>query len=52
MIKMAKMTKAQGRRRLKEIEAKMARLYLHDYVSMKDFEAVKRMVKTRTNKLK
>ena len=49
---MAKMTKAQGRRRLKEIESKMARLYMAGFCSMKDFENVKKIVKTRTAQLK
>jgi len=49
---MPKMTKAQGRRRLKEIDGKMLKLFGAGYVSMKDVENVKRIVKTRTNQLK
>jgi len=47
-----KLTKAQGRRRLKEIEGKMLALFSSGYVSMKDVENVRRIIKTRTNQLK
>jgi len=47
-----KMTKAQGRKRLKEIDGKMMALFASGYVSMKDVESVRRIVKTRTNQLK
>jgi hypothetical protein len=49
---MAKMTKAQGRRRLVEMESKAFRLLGAGYISLKDFEAVQRIVKTRSNQLK
>lgn len=48
---MPKMTKAAGRRRLKEIDGKMLKLFAAGYVSMKDVEAVKRIVKTRSKQL-
>lgn len=49
---MARMTKAQGKRRLKEIDAKMLKLFAAGYVSMKDVENVKKITKTRLNQLK
>ena len=49
---MAKLTKAGGRRRLKEIQSKAKRLYMVGYISMKDMEAIERIVKTRTNQLR
>jgi hypothetical protein len=49
---MKKMTKAAGRRRLKEIESKMFKLYESGYVSLRDVEAIKKIVKTRSNQLK
>ena len=49
---MAKLTKAGGRRRLSEIEGKMKNLYMAGFVSIKDMEAVQRIVKTRSNALK
>lgn len=52
LISMPKMTKAAGRRRLKEIDSKMLKLFAAGYVSMKDVEAVKRIVKMRSNQLK
>lgn len=47
-----KLTKAAGRRRLNEIRAKMFKLYESGYVSLKDVEAVSKMVKLRSNQLK
>jgi hypothetical protein len=47
-----KMTKAAGRRRLAEIDSKMMNLYASGYVSMKDIESVRRIVKSRTTQLK
>jgi|TARA_B110000003_G_scaffold162234_1_gene162268 hypothetical protein len=47
-----KMTKAQGRRRLAEMESKAFKLLGAGYMSLKDFEAVQRIVKTRSNQLK
>ena len=47
-----KMTKAQGRRRLMEMQSKAFRLMGAGFISLKDFEAVQRIVKTRSNQLK
>lgn len=47
-----KLTKAAGRRRLAEIDAKMMLLFSAGYVSMKDVENIRKIVKTRTNQLK
>jgi len=47
-----KMTKAQGRRRLAEIDRKMLALYASGYVSMKDIESVRRIIKTRSTQLR
>ena len=52
LIKMAKLTKAQGRRRLKEIVGKAKALFLNGYISTKDLENIERIAKTRTNQLK
>jgi hypothetical protein len=48
---MAKMTKAQGKRRLNEIRSKMFKLYESGFVSMKDMDAVDRIVKMRMKQL-
>ena len=47
-----KMTKAQGRKRLKEILSKAKRLYLVNYITTKDLDAIERISKTRSNQLK
>ena len=47
-----KISKAQGRKRLKEIHAKMFKLLGAGYVSMKDVENIRKIVKMRTNQLK
>tara|TARA_R110000796_G_scaffold123961_1_gene238371 strand:+ start:497 stop:643 length:147 start_codon:yes stop_codon:yes gene_type:complete len=47
-----KMTKAQGRRRLTEMQSKAFRLMGAGYISLKDFEAVQKIVKARSNQLK
>lgn len=47
-----KLTKAQGRRRLKEIVGKAKALFLNGYISTKDLENIERIAKTRTNQLK
>jgi hypothetical protein len=47
---MAKMTKTQARRRLKEIDGKAFKLYEHDFISMKDMEAIRRIVRLRSKK--
>ena len=52
MITMAKMTKAQGRRRLKEIVGKAKALFMMGYISTKDLETFERIAKMRTNQLK
>ena len=49
---MVKMTKAQGRKRLKEIVSKARKLYMVGYISMKDMDNIERIAKTRTNQLK
>ena len=49
---MAKMTKAAGRRSLSEILSKAKRLYLVNYISTKDLDAIERICKTRTTQLK
>ena len=46
---MGKMTKAQGRRRMAEMEAKAKKLFLAGYLSNKDLEAIQRIVKLRSN---
>ena len=52
LISMGKLTKAQGRRRLKEIVGKAKALFLNGYISTKDLEVIERIAKTRTNQLK
>jgi len=52
VITMAKMTKAQGRRRLKEIVGKAKALFMMGYISTKDLETFERIAKMRTNQLK
>lgn len=47
-----KMTKAQGRRRLTEMQSKAFRLMGAGYISLKDFEAVQKICKARSNQLK
>ena len=49
---MAKLTKAAGKKRLKEMVGKAKNLFLNGYISTKDLEAVERIAKTRTNQLK
>ena len=39
--------KAQGKRSMKEMESKAQRLFVNGYISIKDFEAVQRIVKLR-----
>lgn len=43
-----KMTKAQGRRRMSEMESKGKKLFLAGYITNKDLEAIQRIVKTRS----
>ena len=47
-----KMTKAAGRRRLSEIASKAKKLYMMDYISMKDMEAIQKIVDLRSRQLK
>ena len=50
---MPKMTKAQGRRRLAEMQSKAFKLLGAGYISMKDYEAVRKIVHaTLSKKLK
>jgi hypothetical protein len=49
---MPKMTKAQGRKRLKEMVGKAKNLFLVGYISTKDLEAIEKIAKLRTNQLK
>jgi len=49
---MPKMTKAAGRRRLKEIHRKAQRLFLVDYISTKDLDTIERICKMREKQLK
>ena len=49
---MAKMTKAAGRKRLKEMVGKAKNLFLNGYISTKDLEAIERIATVRTNQLK
>tara|TARA_R110001592_G_scaffold34120_1_gene117521 strand:- start:518 stop:664 length:147 start_codon:yes stop_codon:yes gene_type:complete len=42
-----KMTKAQGRRRMMEMESKGKKLFLAGYITNKDLEAIQRIVKAR-----
>lgn len=48
MISLAKLTKTQAKRRLKEIDSKAFKLYEHDFISMKDMEAIRKIVKYRS----
>ena len=43
-----KMTKAQGRRRLAEMQSKAFKLLGAGYMSMKDYEAVRKIVDMRS----
>ena len=45
---MARMTKAAGRRRMAEILSKAKKLYMRDFISTKDLEAIERIVKLRS----
>ena len=45
---MPRMTKAAGRRRLAEIMSKAKKLYLRDFISTKDLDAIERIVKLRS----
>jgi len=49
---MAKLTKAAGRRRLGEIEAKSKKLFLRGFISTKDLDTIERICKSRTKQLK
>ncbi len=45
---MPRMTKAAGRRRMAEILSKAKKLYMRDFISTKDLEAIERIVKLRS----
>ena len=47
-----KISKSQGRKRMAEMLSKAKRLYMVGYISTKDYEAIERIMKTRTNQLK
>tara|TARA_Y100000814_G_scaffold240546_1_gene184978 strand:+ start:344 stop:493 length:150 start_codon:yes stop_codon:yes gene_type:complete len=49
---MPKMTKAAGRRRLKEMMSKAKRLFMVGYISTKDLETFERICKMREKQLK
>ena len=49
---MGKLTKAAGRRRLGEIEAKSKKLFLRGFISTKDLDTIERICKSRTKQLK
>jgi hypothetical protein len=46
------MTKAAGRRRLKEISSKSFKLLGEGYISMKDYETIMRITSSRSKQLK
>jgi len=45
---MVRMTKAAGRRRMAEILSKAKKLYMRDFISTKDLDAIERIVKLRS----
>lgn len=47
-----KMTKAQGRKRLAEMQSKAFKLLGAGYISMKDYEAVRKIADMRIKQLK
>ncbi len=49
---MGKLSKAQGRKRLKEIVGKAKALFLNGFISTKDLDNIERIAKTRSNQLK
>ena len=49
---MGKLTKAAGRRRLAEIEAKAKRLFLRGFITIKDFDTIARICTSRAKQLK
>ncbi len=49
---MGKMTKSAARKRLKEIEAKAAKLMFDDYISVADYAAMKKIILLRIRQLK
>lgn len=48
---MPKLTKAQAKRRLKEIKSKAMKLFENDYISMKDLDVIAKIMKTRSKQL-
>jgi hypothetical protein len=49
---MPRMTKAQGRKRLKEISSKSKKLFLVGYISAADLGKIEAIVSMRSRKLK
>jgi len=47
-MQMGKMTKTQAKRRLKEIDGKAFKLYEGDFISMKDMESIRKIVRYRS----
>ncbi len=47
-----KMTKAQGRRRMAEVKSKCKKLFMMDYISMKDMDTIERIMNSRSRQLK
>jgi len=48
---MARMTKAQAKKRLNEMGAKASKLFLDGYIALKDYDAVQKIVQFRRQKL-
>jgi|TARA_B100000459_G_C8592295_1_gene208273 hypothetical protein len=46
-----KLTKAQAKRRMNEIEAKASKLFMCGFISLKDLDAIQRIIKMRMGKL-
>jgi len=52
VMEMPRLTKAAGRRRLGEIEAKAKKLFLRGFISTKDLDSIERICKSRAKQLK
>ena len=48
---MPQMTKAQAKRRLGEIGVKAGKLFVAGHISVKDYDAIQKIVQFRRNKL-
>jgi len=46
------MTKTQALRRIREMEAKARNLFLDDYLTLNDLQAVKKISKSAVNRIK